>query len=486
MDHAINWVWQGCLIAAMTIVVLRLMEHTRAQARHVVCCLALTAVTLLPVLPSGLGHAASSPVQPSGGAAVAPVLAVPAAWWTSTEVVALAAALWFLVAAWRLASNVYAARRARAGCTPFGSSLEGLLRCWTNVKTQGRETRLMVSPDVRAASVLGGGRPIIAVAPALIGRLTPDELDRVVIHEWAHVQRRDDLLSIAHAIVRAVAGWHPAVWVIERRMLIEREIACDETAVRLTGCPKRYAACLTTIASLPAASLTPIEAVGVLSTPALSRRVVRILSRRRLASPALSAGAAAIAVLVLGAFSIAAAGHRVASALGSEPMVETSSSPMGRDQVANPVTNDVAAEATRVAVARPTDPGTGAMEITRRGQTSVPQSHAAQDDAARDRTGPGVPPPDAAATPATHREPTATASELTPPRLVPLAAAMPSLPVIDKPALSELLLTAGAPPTSPWVAVADAGVSVGHGSRQAGVATGQFFTRLGKKIAGSF
>jgi hypothetical protein len=146
----------------------------------------------------------------------------------------------------------------------------------------------------------------------------------------------------------------------------------------------------------------------------------------------------------------------------------------------------VAAEATRVAVARPTDPGTGAMEITRRGQTSVPQSHAAQDDAARDRTGPGVPPPDGAATPATHREPTATASELTPPGLVPLAAAMPSLPVIDKPALSELLLTAGAPPPSPWVAVADAGVSVGHGSRQAGVATGRFFTRLGKKIAGSF
>jgi hypothetical protein len=75
---------------------------------------------------------------------------------------------------------------------------------------------------------------------------------------------------------------------------------------------------------------------------------------------------------------------------------------------------------------------------------------------------------------------------VTPPRLVPLAAAAPALPVIDKPALAEPLLTLEAPRTSPWNAVAEAGVSVGHGSKQAGVATGRFFSRLGTKIAGSF
>ena len=482
MDHAINWVWQGCLIAAMTMAVLRLMERTRAQARYVVCWLALTAVTLLPVLPAGFGDSASSQLQPSGEAAVAPVLAVPAAWWTSTEVVALAAALWFLVAAWRIARSVSAARRARAGCTPFRSELEKLLGCWNDVKRLGRATTLMISPDVRAASVLGGGRPIIAVAPALIERLTPDELDRIVIHEWAHVQRRDDLLSIAHAIVRAIAGWHPAVWVIERRLLIEREIACDETAVRLTGCPKRYAACLTAIASLPAASLKPVDAVGVLSTPTLSRRVVRILSRRRLASPALSAGAAAIAVLVLGAFSITAAGHRVARAPGSEPIFEAPAAPVADGQVA---AGEVA-EARRAVVARQPGAGTSGTEITPSGQSSTPQSPASQENTPRDRPATGVPPIDAAATPATHREPTATSGELTPPRLVPLAAAAPALPVIDKPALTEPLLTPEAPRTYPWTTVADAGVSVGHGSKEAGVATGRFFGRLGKKIAGSF
>jgi hypothetical protein len=39
---------------------------------------------------------------------------------------------------------------------------------------------------------------------------------------------------------------------------------------------------------------------------------------------------------------------------------------------------------------------------------------------------------------------------------------------------------------TPWSAAADAGVAVGRGSRSAGVATAGFFSRVGKKIAGSF
>ena len=179
------------------------------------------------------------------------------------------------------------------------------------MRTRGRRAHLALSRDVGAAAVLGVGRPIVAVAPALLSRLTPDEIDRVVIHEWAHVQRRDDLGGIAHAIVRVIAGWHPAVWWLERRMLIEREIACDETAVAVTGCPKRYAACLTTIAGLPTAAIEQMGAMGVLSTPALSRRVMRILSSRTLASRGWSASAALIAILLLSAFSFALAGHRL-------------------------------------------------------------------------------------------------------------------------------------------------------------------------------
>jgi D-alanyl-D-alanine endopeptidase (penicillin-binding protein 7) len=472
MDHAINWLWQGCLIAAMTMVLLRVMERTRAAERYAVCWLAMTAITVLPALPTRFAAPSSSAIQASNAAVDAPVVAVPDVWWTSTTVVALAAAAWFLLIVWRFACGVRAARRARAACTPFGSDLESRLRCWNEVKPQGRKTRLMMSPAVSAASVLGGGRPIIAIAPPLIERLSPDELDRIVIHEWAHVQRRDDLLSLAHAIVRAVAGWHPAVWWLERRMLIEREIACDEMTVRLTGCPKRYAACLTAIATLPGSSLQPMDAVGVLSTPALTRRIVRILSRRRPASPAFSAAAAVVAVIVLGAFSVIAAGHRVARTIASEPLVEVSST-AGTGSQPQPASIVQRNAVSDTGDARPV------------GQSPAPQSGAGRENVRETATADASPRIETE-TSAPQPEPSESGLSMTAPALMPLTASAPSIPVIDRPAMPAPLLTARTSDTSPWTAVADAGVSVGHGSKQAGVATGRFFSRLGKTIAGSF
>ena len=63
----------------------------------------------------------------------------------------------------------------------------------------------------------------------------------MLIHEWAHVQRRDDLVNILQIVVRIIAGWHPALWWIDHRLHIEREIACDEITVAVTGSPKAYA-----------------------------------------------------------------------------------------------------------------------------------------------------------------------------------------------------------------------------------------------------
>jgi D-alanyl-D-alanine endopeptidase (penicillin-binding protein 7) len=333
VDHLINWVWQGCLVALVAMAALGLMERTRAQARYVVCWLALIAVTLLPVLPPGLGATSAAPETTVAGAAVR-VLEVPAAWWSSATVAMAALGAWFVFSLFRIAAAVRAARRLRAGSTPFPSDVEAELRCWISVRDAGRRSRLVLSPGVRAAAVVGCGHPVIAVAPALLTRLGTEEIDRVIVHEWAHVQRRDDLANVALGTIRAMAGWHPAVWWLERRMLIEREVACDETAVAVTGCPKRYAASLTAVAALPSSAAEPLGAMGVLSTPALTRRVVRILSTRTLASRASSAGAAALAVAILTGVALVLTGYRVVRAAGlDDRMVVSSQLPAGDSRV---------------------------------------------------------------------------------------------------------------------------------------------------------
>ena len=126
---------------------------------------------------------------------------VPNTWWTSATIALSAWAIWSGLQGIRLASALVALRQAKRRCRPFPRSDQRGLGHWNLVRARGRRTRLVLSDDVRSAAVLGCGSPVIAIAPALARHLDADELDRVVIHEWAHVQRRDDL-----AECRAVGG----------------------------------------------------------------------------------------------------------------------------------------------------------------------------------------------------------------------------------------------------------------------------------------
>ena len=172
------------------------------------------------------------------------------------------------------------------------------------MRDRGRRTRLVVSSGVPAAAVLGWGSPVIAVAPAFVRRLGDEEIDRAVIHEWAHVQRHDDLLNLVQIGVLALAGWHPAVWWLERQLRIEREVACDEIAVAVTGNPKRYAASLTAMATLLPGRQHLASAVGVFSSPTLRTRILRILSTNTLATAKWSATRVVVVVIAIGVFAL--------------------------------------------------------------------------------------------------------------------------------------------------------------------------------------
>ena len=249
MDAVLNWLWQGGVVAIVAAGTLHLLDRARAAVRCLVCWAALLVIVVLPLV--SLAMAAASPVAPAASNAAA-ILTVPAAWWTSSALIAGAWAVWTGIYGIRLAHAIVVVRRARARCRPFSPPVESL-GYWRRARHTGRPARLVLSDRVNAAAVFGCGAPVIAVAPTLIARLDADELDRVVIHEWAHVQRRDDLANIGQLLVRAVAGWHPAVWWLDRRLSIEQELACDETVVAVTGGAKSYASCLVKLASLRAA-----------------------------------------------------------------------------------------------------------------------------------------------------------------------------------------------------------------------------------------
>jgi beta-lactamase regulating signal transducer with metallopeptidase domain len=64
--------------------------------------------------------------------------------------------------------------------------------------------------------------------PGVIG-LWPSAI--LFLHEWDHARRRDNLTAAVHMAGEAVFWFHPVVWWIGRRLIEERERACDQAVL---------------------------------------------------------------------------------------------------------------------------------------------------------------------------------------------------------------------------------------------------------------
>ena len=76
--------------------------------------------------------------------------------------------------------------------------------------------------------VIGVWRQAILLPKGLDESLTRDQLQAVLLHEWHHARRYDNLTAMLHMAVEAVFWFHPVVWWIGRRLIDERERACDQ------------------------------------------------------------------------------------------------------------------------------------------------------------------------------------------------------------------------------------------------------------------
>lgn len=139
-----------------------------------------------------------------------------------------------------------------------------------------------------------------AVIPATCGLLWPalllpasadhwPEAHRasVLCHELAHVKRFDCLTQFVAQLACALFWFHPGVWYAARRLLVERERACDDMVLALGTQPSDYASHLIDIArALTPARLSAPATVSMARPSHLEGRLLAVLDpRRRRANP---------------------------------------------------------------------------------------------------------------------------------------------------------------------------------------------------------
>lgn len=484
MDLALNWIWQGSAIALAAATLIALARPS-ARVRYGVWSLALVLVLITPLIALLRTMAVvvvDSPAMsaPASSGTTAALLQLPHLWWTSSAVAIGIWAGWAVVHAARLASAIRALWRIKQRCQPLDERFTATLPLWHTLRSQGRPTRIALSNGVPAAAVLGGRSPVVAISPRVIDELSAEEIDSIVAHEWAHVQRRDDLVALMQAVVRVIAGWHPAVWWLDRRISTEREHACDETVVQLTGSAKNYAACLVRVAGLSMQPVRPMPVVAMSAT-GLRPRVRRILSARRSNGARSRRGASLVGAAALATLAVSIADVRLIE--GARPDVAD------RNVDQRPLFTQLPIVLSQSLVpaleAAAPQPVTSAPTGKARPQASAGSRalSAVTTAAAEQMIGASPAPPIEPIAPAADEPLRAVSAG----PLVPLHTTLPTLrEALAASGAGTAQATALPQEPTPWSAAADAGVAIGRGSHKAAVATAGFFSRFGKKVASSF
>jgi hypothetical protein len=121
--------------------------------------------------------------------------------------------------------------------------------------------------DEGSPFVCGLWRPSLVLPRGLTSSLDLESLRSVLLHELAHIRRRDLLWDWIPAIARLLYFFHPAAHFIVARARLERELACDQTAMVLTGLGAAgYASTLVEIvsrSSAPPALQAALAAAGL-------------------------------------------------------------------------------------------------------------------------------------------------------------------------------------------------------------------------------
>jgi len=128
--------------------------------------------------------------------------------------------------------------------------------------------------------VFGVFRPVLMLPNGLSERLTPEHLDAVIAHELCHLRHRDNFISAIQMFVETLFWFHPLVWWIGKRMLEERERACDEEVLRTRCQPRAYADAILRVCRLYAEPSLPCVA-GVTGAD-LKKRIEEIMANRKI------------------------------------------------------------------------------------------------------------------------------------------------------------------------------------------------------------
>ena len=296
----VHFLWQGAAIALVYRVADLALARRSATARYALALGALLAMLCVSV--GTLAYEEASLYQPStpassllrhtAAAHTAPfrvelLNAAAAAPLRQADHFVLAHLLPYLDGLWlagvlllsiRALGGWWLIRRMRARLEPAPHTLLLRLDVLRRRMNIGKFVDLRLSSKLTNPLTAGVVKPWILLPITALTSLSAEQLEVVLAHELAHIRRADYLWNLLQTMVETLFFFHPAVWWVSRRVREERELCCDDIAVRCCSDPAVYASALLRLEEERRTRLHLAMALdGHQSRAGLRARILRIL-----------------------------------------------------------------------------------------------------------------------------------------------------------------------------------------------------------------
>ena len=136
---------------------------------------------------------------------------------------------------------------------------------------------LLQSELIKVPVVVGFLKPVILVPVGLLSNLPPGQVEAILLHELAHIRRKDYLINLVQRFAEAIFFFNPAFIWLNSLIRQEREACCDDVVITTTGQKRNY---LEALVSFQEYSVTSQYAMSIRSKQYyLLNRVKRLLTR---------------------------------------------------------------------------------------------------------------------------------------------------------------------------------------------------------------
>ncbi len=142
-----------------------------------------------------------------------------------------------LLIRYRSLRRAYLARPARR---TLPSWLDAMARSAARQLGMNRTPEVVLTSAIDCPAVLGVFHPVVLLPTDVPETLSRTDLRHALLHEFAHIRRRDPVIQAMIASLQILYWFVPLVWWVGRRMHGLRELACDATVARTIGDSRDY------------------------------------------------------------------------------------------------------------------------------------------------------------------------------------------------------------------------------------------------------